>query len=86
VLKIRKIAITSFVFLLTTWATDCFSKNTTPVKRDYGGDTANIEKPLEVRGQTRQLNMILTLGSKKDEINFIKLRENYEEEILTTEY
>ena len=39
-------------------------------------------KPLEVKGQSRNLNMMLVLRNEKDKIKFVKMRENYREEIL----
>jgi hypothetical protein len=39
-------------------------------------------KPLEVNGQSRNLNMALVLRDEKDKIKFVKLRENYREEIV----
>lgn len=43
------------------------------------GDT---QKPLEVNGQSRNLNMMLVLRNDKDKIKFVKIRENYRDEIL----
>jgi hypothetical protein len=42
--------------------------------------------PIEVHGQTRNLNMLLTLQNEDDAINFIKLRKNYKKEILRQKY
>jgi 3-oxoacyl-ACP reductase-like protein len=44
------------------------------------------QEALEVRGQTRALSMMLVLRSKKDKVDFVKLRTNYRPEILGTEY
>jgi hypothetical protein len=44
------------------------------------------DKPIEVKGQTRNLNMLLKLKSEKEEIDFIKLREEYEQEIKDLNY
>ncbi len=52
----------------------------------YSSNNQTINKPLEVRGQTRNLSMILTVSSKKDKIKFIKMRVNYRDEILRTQY
>lgn len=40
------------------------------------------QKPLEVNGQSRNLNMMLVLRNDKDKIKFVKVRENYRNEIL----
>jgi hypothetical protein len=42
--------------------------------------------PIEVHGQTRNLNMLLTLQNEDDAINFIKLRKNYTKEIKRQKY
>lgn len=44
------------------------------------------EKPIEIHGQTRNLNMLLKLQSEREEIDFIKLRKDYEEEIENLNY
>ena len=45
-----------------------------------------INDPLKVRGQTRNLNMLLVLQSKEDKIKFIKIRKTFNEEIRATQY
>ena len=45
-------------------------------------DTGGERTPLEVRGQSRNLNMTLVLRNDKDKIKFVKIRENYRQEIL----
>lgn len=41
--------------------------------------------PLKVKGSTRKLNMMLNLKSDA-EIKFVRLRKNYRQEILATQY
>ena len=48
---------------------------------DMGG-SGDLQKPLEVNGQSRNLNMMLVLRNDKDKIKFVKVRENYHDEIL----
>lgn len=43
---------------------------------------AQEQKALEVNGQSRNLNMMLVLRGEKDKIHFVKIRENYRNEIL----
>jgi len=43
-------------------------------------------QPLEVRGQGRALNMLLVLKSKKDEVDFVNIKNHYLEEILGTNF
>ena len=43
-------------------------------------------KPLEVRGQSRNLSMLQTTQAEKDQINFVKRRTSYRHEIKTTSY
>lgn len=40
------------------------------------------QKPLEINGQNRNLNMMLVLRNDKDKIKFVKMRENYHDEIM----
>ena len=40
----------------------------------------------QIRGQTRNLNMMLVLKNGKDEINFIKPRRNYRAKVLATQF
>ncbi len=47
---------------------------------------ADSGKSIEVRGQARSLSMMLVLKNKKDDINFVKPRENYRKESRETEY
>ncbi len=41
---------------------------------------------LEVRGQSRNLSMMLVLKNKKRDIDFVKPRENYSREVQNTSY
>ncbi len=78
----KQILIIIFIYILGVSSLYAKSKG-----RSYrGGGRQTINKPLEVKGQTRNLSMILTLKNKKDKINFIKLREKYELEIKATPY
>lgn len=45
----------------------------------------NPKKAIEIKGQTRNLNMMLILKSKKEKISFVRMRRNYRDEILATE-
>jgi hypothetical protein len=49
-----------------------------------GGSMSSGTKPLEIRGQTRNLNMLLVLKNKKEKIEFVHSREDYNGEILNT--
>jgi len=49
-----------------------------------GGMTAN--KAFEVRGQARTLSMMLILRNGKENVNFVKVRQNYATEIAKTEF
>ena len=54
----------------------------TPGTPTPGGAPESGQKPLEVNGQSRNLNMTLVLRNDKDKIKFVKVRENYRAEIL----
>ena len=61
-------------------------KSVTKMLSGQGRGLASAKKPLEVRGQSRQLSMMLVLKNSKDKIEFVKVRENFEKEILNTSY
>ena len=44
-------------------------------------EPSGSQKPLEVNGQSRNLNMMLVLRNDKDKIKFVHPRENYRDEI-----
>ncbi|MBF0442125.1 MAG: hypothetical protein HQK54_09485 [Oligoflexales bacterium] len=48
--------------------------------------TYQSKKPIEVKGQSRNLNMMLILKNAGDKIDFVKARENYHVEIVNTHY
>lgn len=75
----------SFLLLLvpsTTWSQ--------PAAKSLAGGgapaTTDVRDPLKVTGQTRNLNMVLTLQSKDERLKFIKIRKDYRAEILGTPY
>lgn len=49
-----------------------------------GGATAS--KTLEIRGQARTLSMMLILRNGKEDVNFVKVRQDYSTEIAKTEF
>ena len=44
------------------------------------------DKPLEVKGQSRNLNLLMTLKNGNDEIGFVSPRKTYQIEITHTHY
>lgn len=50
-------------------------------KRSIASDT-----PIEVKGQSRNLNMLLILQSQNEAIDFIKLRKDYQYEVKRMSY
>ncbi len=45
-----------------------------------------VDKPLKVQGQSRNLSMMLMLKKEKDKIKFGEIRENYNYEISKTNF
>ena len=45
-----------------------------------------VKKPMEIKGQARNLSMLLTLKNNKDKIKFVEPRSDYRPEILKTNY
>jgi hypothetical protein len=92
-MKSRNIRIWSLSLLLITIFTgfSAFAQvptstvppKTLPQKRTVNS-VSDSEKALEVRGQSRNLSMMLVLKNRKDSIDFVKPRETYSEEIKNT--
>ena len=66
-------------------------KKTTKKKRKVASmgllsDGGEAQTALKVRGQSRNLNMLLVLKSKQEKISFIKLKKEYNDEILNTNF
>jgi anionic cell wall polymer biosynthesis LytR-Cps2A-Psr (LCP) family protein len=51
-----------------------------------GDEPRGPQQPLQVKGQARQLSMMLVLKNEKDSINFVRLRTDYQKEIVNTEF
>jgi len=51
-----------------------------------GGGVREVEKPLNVNGQSRNLSMMMVLKTDRDDINFVDVRKNYKDEIPKTNY
>ncbi len=47
---------------------------------------AGASQALEIRGQARTLSMMLILRNGKENVNFVKVRQNYATEIANTEF
>lgn len=47
---------------------------------------SDSQKSLEIRGQSRNLSMLLVLKNRHENIDFVKPRESYREEITQTEF
>ncbi len=67
-----------FAFLLSL---GCFAQSGAGLSAGVPND-----KPIEVRGQSRNLNMLLKLQNEREAIDFIKLRKNYKKEIKSQSF
>jgi hypothetical protein len=47
---------------------------------------SDSQKSLEIRGQSRNLSMLLVLKNRHENIDFVKPRETYRTEIQNTQY
>lgn len=56
-----------------------------PASQGFGGNK-EVDKPLQVSGQTRNLSMMLVLKSEKDKIHFGEIRTHYRIETQKTFY
>jgi hypothetical protein len=50
------------------------------------GPASDPDAPIEVRGQSRNLNMLLILQNQDEIIDFIKLRKDYQDETKKMNY
>ena len=48
--------------------------------------TGEVDRPLRIEGQARNLNMMLMLKGEKDRIKFGEVRETYVEDVKRTNY
>jgi hypothetical protein len=57
----------------------------------YGGPAGaglaeGAQKPLEVKGQTRNVSMMTVNQANKNQVKFVKPRKDYQREIIATAY
>lgn len=85
------VALVAFVISLTpfTFAAGSQAK-TTPSRKPASvpgmGGHSDLSQPLEIKGQSRMLNMRLMIQSKKEKLKFVEPRRNYHDEIVNTHY
>jgi hypothetical protein len=48
--------------------------------------TREVDKPLQITGQTRTLNMLLSIRSKADPIGFVSARKDFRDRIPNTQF
>ena len=73
-----KLIIVVFVIAILTEYSVCYaaeSKN----KELKASASKQIDKPLQVNGQTRNLSMMLVLKSEKEKITFVDVRRNFKD-------
>jgi hypothetical protein len=78
----------AIIILSALFSGSAFAEKPLSVGGGGGGGLGGGEmrKPLEVKGQTRTINMMMVMQAQKDKINFIGPRRNYRKQILTTAY
>ncbi len=62
------------------------SYSATSKKLNSQNKLQNIEKELKIRGQSRTISMLLVIKNKKETLDFIKVKDNYKQEIIKTLY
>ena len=73
----------SFAQVPTESASSRVQKPTSIASRSPS-QTSDSQKALEIKGQSRNLSMMLVLKNRADNIDFVKPRETYREEIKNT--
>lgn len=48
--------------------------------------STDLQKPLEVKGQTRNVSMMVINQAEKDKLKFVTARRDFRDQILTTKY
>jgi hypothetical protein len=56
-----------------------------PVSANIGG-VKEVEKPIQVTGQSRNLSMLLTLKNEKDKVKFVEVRRSYRDQVPYTRF
>ena len=51
-----------------------------------GASTQSVDKPLEVKGQTRSWNRFIRVKKDREVIDFVQARRNYHKEIESTQF
>lgn len=48
--------------------------------------STDLQKPLEVKGQTRNVSMMVINQAEKDKLKFVTARKDFRDQILSTKY
>ena len=47
---------------------------------------SKVQKPLSIKGQANRLSMMTVLQNQQDDVNFVKIKQNFKSEILQTNF
>ncbi len=81
----RKLLSGTLIWGLLIASTAARGETARPEGKGLKAGSQEYNDPLKIKGQTRRLNMLLNLKSDA-EIKFVRLRKNYRNEILATQY
>jgi hypothetical protein len=94
---LRLFLLASILFSTVAQAKDVDKAKTLPIKKTVAvskvapavaREPAAVDpnRAIEIRGQSRTLSMMLVLKNGKENINFIRVRKDYNEEIRGTDF
>lgn len=74
------------VLLLLAFGRGALAKGPNRATAGLQAGSHEVQKPLQVTGQSRNLSMMLVLKSEKDRVRFVEVRRSYRGEVLKTDY
>ncbi len=82
--------IIALVFVVSSWMvpTHSFAKGASAGKGTVSASTfsAPNNKPLSIKGQANRLSMMTVLQNQQDDVNFVRIKQNFKNEILHTNF
>lgn len=78
--------LSTFLLGLFLTGTDAAMQSSSTSQQTPTSTSKEVEKPLDISGQNRNLQMMMVLKGDREEINFVDIRRNYEDQIPRTLY
>ncbi len=75
-----------FIVELIIWIGLIFSSIAVGAEKAQSLGSGDLQKPLEVKGQTRNITMMVVNQAEKEKLKFVTARKDFREQILNTKY